>query len=192
MGGKSQQKPPAYPLSLKDLCVLPFLPELMDAKIDSFKIEGRMKSEYYLATVVNAYRRAMDGADTAFCEKELCATAHRNFTKAYAYGNGGEKTEEYAAGQVKGEYDYAANVLSFENGVVRVEMRNRFKSGDKLNVLSPGRYHGREITVGEMFSETDGETTTDAKRVQGVYSFPCEYPLHAGDLLRREVTEARR
>ena len=93
---------------------------------------------------------------------------------------------------MKGEYDYAANVLSFENGVVRVEMRNRFKSGDKLNVLSPGQYHGREITVGEMFSETDGETTTDAKRVQGVYSFPCEYPLHAGDLLRREVTEARR
>ena len=172
--------------------MLSALDELEKAGVNSFKIEGRMKSEYYLATVVNAYRRAMDGADTAFCEKELCATAHRNFTKAYAYGNGGEKTEEYAAGQVKGEYDYAANVLSFENGVVRVEMRNRFKSGDKLNVLSPGRYHGREITVGEMFSETDGETTTDAKRVQGVYSFPCEYPLHAGDLLRREVTEARR
>ena len=182
----------AYILNGKDLNMLSALDELEKAGVNSFKIEGRMKSEYYLATVVNAYRRAMDGADTAFCEKELCATAHRNFTKAYAYGNGGEKTEEYAAGQVKGEYDYAANVLSFENGVVRVEMRNRLKSGDKLNVLSPGRYHGREITVGEMFSETDGETTTDAKRVQGVYSFPCEYPLHAGDLLRREVTEARR
>ena len=49
MGGKSQQKPPAYPLSLKDLCVLPFLPELMDAKIDSFKIEGRMLSPGYVA-----------------------------------------------------------------------------------------------------------------------------------------------
>ena len=60
MGGKSQQKPPAYPLSLKDLCVLPFLPELMDAKIDSFKIEGRMKSPEYVAGVTAIYRKYMD------------------------------------------------------------------------------------------------------------------------------------
>lgn len=93
---------------------------------------------------------------------------------------------------MKGEYDYAANSLSFENGVVRVEMRNRFKSRGQAERVISGAIHGREITVGEMFSETDGETTTDAKRVQGVYSFHCEYPLHAGDLLRREVTEARR
>ena len=60
MGGKSQQKPPAYPLSLKDLCVLPFLPELMDAKIDSFKIEGRMKSPEYVAGVTAIYRKYID------------------------------------------------------------------------------------------------------------------------------------
>lgn len=54
MGGKSQQKPPAYPLSLKDLCVLPFLPELMDAKIDSFKIEGRMKSRNMLPALLQS------------------------------------------------------------------------------------------------------------------------------------------
>lgn len=76
----------AYILNGKDLNMLSALDELERAGVNSFKIEGRMKSEYYLATVVNAYRRAMDGADTAFCEKELCATAHRNFTKAYAYG----------------------------------------------------------------------------------------------------------
>ena len=179
----------AYILNGKDLNMLSALNDLEKAGVSSFKIEGRMKSEYYLATVVNAYRRAMDGEDTAFCERELCATAHRNFTKAYAYGAGKEKTEEYAAGQIKGEYDYVANVISCENGVVRVEMRNRFKSGDKLNILSPGAYHGKEITVGEMFSETDGENTTDAKRVQGVYSFACAYPLKAGDILRRKAAE---
>lgn len=182
----------AYILNGKDLNMLSALGELEKAGVNSFKIEGRMKSEYYLATVVNAYRRAMDGADTAFCERELCATAHRNFTKAYAYGkDGAKKTEEYAAGQIKGEYDYAANVMSCENGVLRAEMRNRFKSGDKLNVLSPGAFHGKDFTVGEMFSETDGEKTTDAKRVQGVYSFACEYPLRAGDILRKKATEAR-
>lgn len=182
----------AYILNGKDLNMLSELSEIEKAGVDSFKIEGRMKSEYYLATVVNAYRRAMDGEETAFCERELCATAHRNFTKAYAYGKDiAEKTEEYAAGQIKGEYDYVANVISCENGVLRAEMRNRFRSGDKLNILSPAEYHGKEFTVGEMFSETDMEKTADAKRVQGIYSFACDYPLSAGDILRRKATEAR-
>ena len=185
--------------------MLTALNELKNAGVNSFKIEGRMKSEYYLATVVNAYRRAMNGGDIAACEKELCAVTHRNYTKAYAFsgninaaeegagGAGGsvgaerERTEEYAAGQIKGEYDYVANVLSYENGAVRVEMRNRFKTGDTLCVLSPGEFHGKEFAVGEMWSEKENAVTSDAKTVQGVYTFACPYPLGAGDILRRRA-----
>lgn len=197
----------AYILNSKDLNMLSALNELKNAGVNSFKIEGRMKSEYYLATVVNAYRRAMDGGNIAACEKELCAVAHRNYTKAYAFsgkanatgkaagGAGGsvgaererERTEEYAAGQIKGEYDYVANVLSYENGAVRAEMRNRFKTGDTLCVLSPGNYHGKEFAVGEIRSEKENAVTPDAKLVQGVYSFACPYPLGAGDILRRRA-----
>ncbi|MGN1062320.1 MAG: U32 family peptidase, partial [Candidatus Scatosoma sp.] len=183
----------AYILNSKDLNMLSALNDLKNAGVNSFKIEGRMKSEYYLATVVNAYRRAMNGGDAAACERELCAVAHRNYTKAYAFsgggdgGNGGGRTEEYRAGQIKGEYDYAANVLSYGNGEVRAEMRNRFKTGDTLCVLSPGKYHGKEFTVGSMRYEADGADTTDAKIVQGVYAFACPYPLSAGDILRRRA-----
>ncbi|MDD6995239.1 MAG: U32 family peptidase [Candidatus Borkfalkiaceae bacterium] len=205
----------AYILNSKDLNMLSALNALKNAGVNSFKIEGRMKSEYYLATVVNAYRRAMDGGDIAACERELCAVAHRNYTKAYAFsgcsgaGGGtrdsardgacdgaadgneggvcGGRTEEYRAGQIKGEYDYAANVLSYKNGAVRVEMRNRFKTGDTLFVLSPGKYHGKEFSVGTMRCEADNADTTDAKIVQGIYSFACPYPLSAGDILRRRA-----
>ena len=185
----------AYILNSKDLNMLSALNELKNAGVNSFKIEGRMKSEYYLATVVNAYRRAMNDGDVSACERELCAVAHRNYTKAYAFagGTGGEnsgnggRTEEYGAGQIKGEYDYAANVLSYGNGEVRAEMRNRFKTGDTLCVLSPGKYHGKEFRVGIMRCEADNADTTDAKIVQGVYAFSCPYPLNAGDILRRRA-----
>ncbi|MGN1053549.1 MAG: U32 family peptidase [Candidatus Scatosoma sp.] len=194
----------AYILNSKDLNMLSALNDLKNAGVNSFKIEGRMKSEYYLATVVNAYRRAMNGGDAAACERELCAVAHRNYTKAYAFSGGagcagntgdagnaggvcGGRTEEYRAGQIKGEYDYVANVLSYGNGEVRAEMRNRFKTGDTLCVLSPGEYHGREFSVGTMRCEADDADTTDAKIVQGVYAFACPYPLNAGDILRRRA-----
>lgn len=190
-----------YLLNSKDLNMLTALNELKNAGVNSFKIEGRMKSEYYLATVVNAYRRAMNGGDIAACEKELCAVAHRNYTKAYAFSGkenatfgacnaGGaerERTEEYSAGQIKGEYDYVANVLSYKNGAVRAEMRNRFKTGDTLCVLSPGKYHGKEFAVGEMWSEKENAVTSDAKTVQGIYTFACPYPLGAGDILRKRA-----
>lgn len=177
----------AYILNSKDLNMLSEITALQKAGINSFKIEGRMKSEYYLATVVNAYRRALNGEKQEACEKELLAVAHRNYTKAYAYGKGEKRTEEYAAGQVKGEYDYTANVLSYENGRARVEMRNRFFAGDTLSILSPNSYHGEEIAVKGLFSEKENAPVDDAKLVQGVYSFDCPYPLQAGDILRKKA-----
>ena len=176
----------AYILNGKDLNMIEELSALKNAGVNSFKIEGRMKSEYYLATVVNAYRRALNGEDVSRCERELYAVAHRNYTKAYAYGNNA-KTEEYSAGQVKGEYDYVANVLSCENGRVRAEMRNRFRGGETLCVLSPSDNYGKEFSVKNMFSENENAASDDAKLVQGIYSFDCPYPLREGDILRRRA-----
>lgn len=176
----------AYILNGKDLNMIEELSALKNEGVNSFKIEGRMKSEYYLATVVNAYRRALNGEDVSRCERELYAVAHRNYTKAYAYGNNA-KTEEYSAGQVKGEYDYVANVLSCENGRVRAEMRNRFREGETLCVLSPSENYEKEFSVKNMFSENENAASDDAKLVQGIYSFDCPYPLREGDILRRRA-----
>ena len=176
----------AYILNGKDLNMIEELSALKNAGVNSFKIDGRMKSEYYLATVVNAYRRALNGEDVSRCERELYAVAHRNYTKAYAYGNNA-KTEEYSAGQVKGEYDYVANVLSCENGRARAEMRNRFREGETLCVLSPSENYGKEFSVKNMFSENENAASDDAKLVQGIYSFDCPYPLREGDILRRRA-----
>ncbi len=171
-----------YIFNSKDLNMLSRLEELKNAGVSSFKIEGRMKSGYYLASVINAYRRVMDGAEISLGEKELLSVAHRDYTQAYADGNN-PKTVNYTDSQSKGEYKYIADILGYQNGYAVVEMRNRFKEGDELEILSPTENFAKSFTVKDMKDEK-GESVTDAKLVQAVYQIPCPYKVQAGDYLR--------
>lgn len=173
-----------YILNSKDLNLLSYLEEMRAAGVDSFKIEGRMKSEYYLATVINAYRRAMNGEDREVCAAELNNIAHRAYTTAYALGDNAQ-TVNYDDSQTKGSCDYIANVLSWDEGRVSVEMRNRFKEGEVLQVLSPNDSFGKRMEVRDLRG-SGGMPVSDAKLVQGIYSFRCDIPLCPGDFLRRE------
>ncbi len=169
----------------KDLNMLSRIKELEEAGVSSFKIEGRMKSGYYLATVINAYRRAMNGEDLAVSASELMKVAHRDYTQAYADGNN-TQTVNYDDSQSKGEYVYIADVMGGEEGVAYVQMRNRFKQGDVLEVLSPDNNFAKPFTV-ETIVDSKGERTDDAKLVQEKYTINCPYQLKEGDYLRRKV-----
>ena len=168
----------------KDLNMSEHLQALADAGVCSFKIEGRMKSGYYLATVINAYRRLMDGGDLALAQEELCNVAHRTYTQAYALGKNAQ-TVNYDDSQSKGEYVYIADVLGYEDGRVLVEMRNRFKTGDVLEVLSFDESFQKQIPVTVIYDE-NGDELDDAKRVQAHYKIPCSYPVPKGAYLRRK------
>lgn len=172
-----------YILNSKDLNMSEHLSELQNAGVCSFKIEGRMKSEYYLATVVNAYRRIIDGGFTKALGDELSCAARRAFTTAYAFGENRE-TVTYDNSQVPGECKFIGVVKDFEGERLTAEMRNRFREGDVLEVLSPGEFFGKEFTVKNM-KDGDGAPCDDAKLVQGQYSFECPYPLREGDILRK-------
>ncbi|MBQ8446279.1 MAG: U32 family peptidase C-terminal domain-containing protein [Clostridia bacterium] len=174
-----------YIFNSKDLKMLAYLKELENAGVCSFKIEGRMKSGYYLATVINAYRRAMDGEELSTAEKELLSVAHREYTQAYMLGENTE-TVNYEDSQSRGDYIYIADVLGTENGYIKAEMRNRFKQGDVLEVLSPDCNFTKTFVADEIY-DGQGVRTDDAKRVQEIYSIKCPYELHAGDYLRRKV-----
>ena len=172
-----------YILNSKDLNMSEHLGGLEKAGVTSFKIEGRMKSEYYLATVINAYRRCMDGGFSETVARELLTAAHRDYTTAYNLGENAH-TVNYADSQAKGDCDYIANVLSAEEGYTTVEMRGRFKVGDTLEVLSPSENFGKSFTVAEAY-KSDGERVDDCKLVQEKYKINCPYALSAGDILRR-------
>ena len=173
-----------YIFNSKDLNMLSRIDDMQNAGVSSFKIEGRMKSGYYLATVINAYRRAMDGGDREISEKELLAVQHRDYTKAYADGEN-KQTVNYQDSQSKGDYTYIADVIEGENGRAKVEMRNRFKVGDTLEVLSPDDNFGKTFTV-EQAWDSKGEIVDDCKRVQEIYMINCPYTLKKGDYLRRK------
>ena len=170
-------------LNSKDLNMSAHLEELKKAGVCSFKIEGRMKSEYYLATVINAYRRCMDKGFSEVVERELLTAAHRDYTTAYALGEN-HNTVNYTDSQAKGDCDYIGNVLGQENGFIKVEMRSRFKTGDTLEVLSPSENFAKSFTVEEAYT-SKGEQVNDCKLVQEIYKINCPYALCEGDLLRR-------
>ncbi len=180
-----QDEKGTYILNSKDLNMLAHLEALEEAGISSFKIEGRMKSGYYLATVVNAYRRRMDGQELSVCEQELSAVAHREYTTAYAFGKN-TQTVHYAHSQSKGDCVYIADVIGYEDGYAIVEMRNRFLQGERLEALSPKDSFLRSFTVEEIYT-ADGARTDDAKLVCHRYKIACPHVLYAGDYLRRRV-----
>ena len=183
-----------YIMNSKDLNLLDYINELADAGVCSFKIEGRMKSEYYLATVVNAYRRALDAyyekgkdyKENSLYQTELKKTAHREFTTAYITGYN-DRTVNYEDSQSKGTHKFIANVLEGNEGrdYALVEMRNRFVKGDMLEVLSPSDSFNKIIKVDGLEDEK-GNVIEDAKLVQQRIKLFTDIPLFKGDILRKE------
>lgn len=186
-----QDEKGTYILNSKDLNMISHIGEMLKNGIVSLKIEGRMKSEYYLATVVNAYRRAIDEflkIGDSYCKNtsfydELKKTNHRAFTTAYNFGDNAE-TVNYADTQSSGERQFIAVVEDCAEGFITVEMRNRFKVGDELEVLSPSENFNKKFVVTEIFDE-EGNSVTDAKIVQQKLKIACPFVLCGGDILRR-------
>lgn len=182
----------SYILNSKDLNMIGHVDEMVKAGVGSLKIEGRMKSEYYLATVINAYRRAID----EYCKigdkykgnqmfyDELIKTSHRAFTTAYTLSDNRD-TVNYSDSQSVGEKQFIAVVTkSTESGYAEIEMRNRFKKSDVLEILSPSENFNKTFIVNEMYDE-DGNEIVDAKIVQQKIRIKCEYDLREGDILRK-------
>ncbi len=182
-----------YFMNSKDLNMLSYIAELAEAGIVSFKIEGRMKSEYYLATVISAYRQAIDEyykygkvVNAEALQLELLKIAHRDYTTAYAFGDN-QKTVAYNDDQHNGSHDFICAVKSGTAGSAVVEMRNRFYTGDILEVLSPTANHNKTFEV-TTITDSKGAIITDAKRVQEILTLavPQDITLSEGDMLRRK------
>ena len=174
-----------YILNSKDMCLIDHLKELEEAGVSSLKIEGRMKSDYYVASVVNAYRRALDGyEDFDALHSELEKTSHRRYTTGFYFN---DDSKEYLEDSMPVQtYVFIAKVVEdAKNGFVKVEMRNRFKVGDTLEILSADDNFLKKITVSKIINSKN-EEIDDAKRVQEIVTISCPYNLKAGDILRVE------
>lgn len=179
-----------YIFSSLDLNMLDHLPEMKEAGIASLKIEGRMKTEYYVATVTRAYRLALDllarsvedyRAALPGLREELLKCSHRLSNTGFYFGppspaSGAAKTEQTML--------FAGKVLGMREGLLRIEVKNRFAVGDTLEVLTPGAVH--PLPVRRILLEDSGEDV-QAVTVAGLrVCVPAPFSAEAGDYLRRE------
>ncbi len=178
-----------YILNSKDLNMIEHLKELEDAGITSIKIEGRMKSPYYVANVVNAYKRALDLKENISQEQmtllkdELNKTSHRQYTTGFYFGSNDK--ECLSSSMPVQTSEFMAVVLNDSDGEkVLVEQRNRFKIGDELEVLSPNDTFNKKIKLDKMTDEKC-QDVLDAKNVQQKLYIYTNLNLKKGDILRK-------
>ncbi len=188
----------SYLFSARDLNLMPLLPQLTAAGISSLKIEGRMKTEYYVATVVSAYRRALDalaqGEETFQAAlpgllAELDCASHRDSDTGFLLGTpqqpGGAEGFHQSA-------EYIARVMTEADaqGIATVQLKNRFYAGDRLEVLQPG---ATNVMIAPKFRKADTGEEMDTYGVAGTLvkmQFP--FPVAEGDLIRGVTRNHRR
>lgn len=178
----------------KDLCTIRHIPELVQSGIASLKIEGRVKTSYYVATVVGAYRREIDRycADPenyAFNEaeyEELCKVSHRPYTTGFYFGKPDENSQVYTSSSYIRDYDLIGIVKSYdaENGIATITQRNRFFKGDEIEIIQPMKPFFVQ-TVDSMCDENGNEIEV-ANHAEQIVKFKTAQPVCEGAMLRKK------
>lgn len=172
----------SFLLSSHDLNCIRLLDELKAAGVTAFKIEGRMKTAYYVASVTRAYRMALDGTDTVDnCAAQLELVKHRPYAEGFYHGY--VKENHFNSGTYSHGAVFVGNVLGWENGVLRVRQRNHFRVGQVLELLTPGR-EIQSFPVADIVTES-GEHRDAAPHPNEILYIPCPVRAEPGDFLRR-------
>ena len=183
-----------YIMNSKDLCLLPYLDEVVASGIDSLKIEGRMKSVHYAASVVKAYRMALDaalsGAPYTVREEwlaELGKVSHRAYTAGFFFGRTTEADQIYGSSSYQQTSDFVGLVRSYDPVTVlaTVEQRNNMKLGQEIEIFQPVGASFRQ-KLREMW-DADGQPIMEAPHPQQIVRIRMAQPVAANSILRRDV-----
>ncbi len=178
-----------YIFNSDDLCMAPHLDKMANAGVDCIKIEGRAKSNYYVAITANAYRGALDslknGTDNwklpIWVNEELDKISHRNYSTGFYFGRPENAQNPKSAGYIR-NYSVAAVVEGYENGCLTVSMRNKFLKGQVFDCLEAGS-EPFNITADEMY-DADGVPINEAPHPMMTVKIPYSKPVKPGSMLR--------
>lgn len=186
-----------YILSSKDLCLIKEIPQIIEMGVDSLKIEGRLKTEYYLASVVNVYRNAIDdymanpeGYDYTKYLKELEKVKTRGLTTFYFNDRNNKDFQEYEGKQYNPDYEFGGKILEEKsaNSRVLIEIKNKLSVGDTLELIIPNEIKPQAFAIEKLYdSETNEEISTVNPGKQGqtvILEIPFE--VKKGWILRRK------
>ncbi len=186
-----------YIFNSKDLCMIEHIPEMIEAGIDSFKIEGRMKTVLYVATVARAYRKAIDDyleseekyrANMGWYRAEVAKCTHRHFTTGFYFGKPNEETQIYDASTYVNEYTYLGTVEEVDGkGRARISQRNKFCVGDRIEIMKPD---GRNMETKVLSLTTEnGEEVESAPHPKQILFVEMDKGADKGDIVRVQSSE---
>ncbi|MCI8411283.1 MAG: U32 family peptidase [Clostridia bacterium] len=161
--------------SSKDMCLIQELPEIIDMGIDSLKIEGRLKTEYYLASVINAYRNAIDdyknnpdNYDYTKYLKELDKVKTRGLTTFYFNDRNNKDIQEYGGRQYNENYEYGGKIIKYDDNMSIIEIKNKLIVGDKLEIIVPNKIEPIEFIIEQLWDvDTNEEINEISPGVKG-------------------------
>lgn len=183
-----------YIFNSKDLCMIEHIPELMESGIDSFKIEGRMKTALYVATVARTYRKAIDDYKVSpelykknlpWYLDQISNCTYRQFTTGFFFGKPSDEAQIYDNNTYLKEYTYLGIVgEQNEEGLYRIEQRNKFSVGEEIEIMKPD---GENLTVTvKRIVDKDGADMESAPHPKQVLYIDLGHPLEKYDILRRK------
>lgn len=184
-----------YIMNSKDLCMIEHIPEIIKSGITSLKIEGRMKSMFYVATVVRAYRKAIDSYladpdnykfDNTWLE-ELNKASNREFTTGFYFDKPDNEDQNYVTNAYSREYDFLGVVREYDEStsMALVEQRNKINVGDEIEVFGPGIEYFT-MKVEKMLDAETGEAIESAPHAQQIINIEMNFPVNKDFLLRRK------
>ncbi len=177
----------SYILNAKDMCLLPYIGQIIDSGVTSLKIEGRAKSSYYVSVVTNAYRMAVDEylkdpehfVLPDWLNQEITKVSHRRYSTGFYFNT---PDQYYETGGYIRSYDVMAIIDDWKDGVAYATQKNKFSVGDTGEILMP-KSKPFTVTI-EKICDHNGEEVPFACHPQEKISFPCETPLKPGSIFR--------
>lgn len=185
-----------YIFNSKDLCMIEHIPELVEAGIDSFKIEGRMKTALYVATVARTYRKAIDDyfvsrecyqQNIPWYLEQIVGCTYRQFTTGFFFGKPDSNTQIYDNNTYIKEYTYLGIVGEKDEKGYQIEQRNKFSVGEKIEVMKPDGQN--QIVVVQAIRDERGNEMESAPHPKQVLYIDLGQPLAKYDILRRQEKE---
>lgn len=180
----------------KDMCMINYIPQIIESGINSFKIEGRMKTAYYVATTVRAYRMAIDEyikdpenwQFNPMWLEELKKGSHRHFSEGFYLGKTTTRDQNYESASYVRNYDFIGVVRGHEeeSGLVIVEQRNRMFVGDEIEIIGPYKetIYGKIL---EMYNE-ENEPIESAPHAKQIVKMKLDIPVEEHYMLRKPIT----
>lgn len=182
-----------FTMGSKDLCMIDSIPDMIRAGVDSLKIEGRMKSVHYVATVVNAYRHAIDSYmvnpeqsvfDSIWLD-EIKKASHRPLTKAFYYREPDYEDQIYTEGPKVRNFDFVGLVLDYDENrkIATIQQRNNFMPGQEVEFFGPNTKFTQTI---DHINDEEGNELDAARHPLQIVKIPVDHPVYPFDMMRKE------